>query len=417
MNIKIYIALLFVLFVKSVVGQTALWTNDNSLLYIESGASLHVDGDVVHQNSAIVDNSGVIELDRDWINNNLAPVFLNNSPGIVRMTGQNQQIAGNTVTTFGNLNLKNAFLKELLVNSNVQYILDIEDSELQVHGNTMHLTNPSQTSLRWTSGFISGDVIGGYFSRSTNRNAPYMFPVGSQNLTNTYRAVELTPSSSDSAVYGVRLSDQDPDLDASGTSATGSMGPFPRANLSSEIFGVNDRFYHHIARFHGTSDVSTKVYYFQSDEILPYEFNSLAVWDNPTSLWSRVNFSVNFSNGLFSIGNPERFVFGNISNFSNDVYALAVKDKVTAKVPEIFSPNGNGLNDVLYVLGSEIDDLLFIVYNRWGEKVFETRDQSSGWDGTFRGKDAQSGVYVYYLKAGLSNNQEIVQSGDITLVR
>lgn len=56
-------------------------------------------------------------------------------------------------------------------------------------------------------------------------------------------------------------------------------------------------------------------------------------------------------------------------------------------VPNIFSPNGDGQNDVLYVYGSGIQQMHFIIYNRWGEKIFETDNQHQGWDGRFRGKN------------------------------
>lgn len=395
----------------------ALWTNDNSLFHVESGAFMHVEGDVVHQNGGIADNSGTIELTNDWVNNTAFGVFLNNSPGIVVMLGSNQSIAGTSATDFYDLELRNAFVKEMFSDARVSNQLDIQDSELQLHQNLMHVTNPSLTSVLWTTGFVSGDSIGGYFARSTNMNSPYLFPVGDVSLVNTYRAIELTPSNSDSSVFGVRLAAVDPDIDMTGTSITGSTGPYAITDMHNSLFGVNNQFYHNIARLYGNNNLSSKIYYFNTDEILPYEFNALSVWENTVPQWENANFSVNFTSGLFNIGNPDKFVLGTISNFGNDVYALAVKDKVTARVPQIFSPNGDGLNDFLYVLGSEIDEVEFIVYNRWGEKVFETTDVNIGWDGNFRGKKAQPGVYVYYLKAGLNTSETITQSGDITLVR
>jgi gliding motility-associated-like protein len=86
-------------------------------------------------------------------------------------------------------------------------------------------------------------------------------------------------------------------------------------------------------------------------------------------------------------------------------------------LPNIFTPNGDGENDVLYVRGSGIKELSLTIYDRWGEKVFETTDQAKGWDGTFRGKNMDNGVYVYYLKARLVNDKEIIRKGNITLAR
>jgi gliding motility-associated-like protein len=86
-------------------------------------------------------------------------------------------------------------------------------------------------------------------------------------------------------------------------------------------------------------------------------------------------------------------------------------------IPNIFSPNGDGNNDILYVYGKGIEDLSLIIYNRWGEKVFETKDMLNGWDGTHKGKLMDPAVFVYYLKASLEDGQDIDQSGNITLVK
>ncbi len=86
-------------------------------------------------------------------------------------------------------------------------------------------------------------------------------------------------------------------------------------------------------------------------------------------------------------------------------------------IPNIFSPNGDGINDILFVRGSNIDQLYFAVFSRWGEKVFETRDMNCGWDGTYIGKHAETGVYVYFIEATLSTEKTITKSGDVTLIR
>jgi gliding motility-associated-like protein len=86
-------------------------------------------------------------------------------------------------------------------------------------------------------------------------------------------------------------------------------------------------------------------------------------------------------------------------------------------VPNIFSPNGDGNNDILYAYGHGIETLSLIIYNRWGEKVFETTDILIGWDGTYNGNKLDPAVFVYYLKAELSNGEIINQSGNISLVK
>jgi gliding motility-associated-like protein len=86
-------------------------------------------------------------------------------------------------------------------------------------------------------------------------------------------------------------------------------------------------------------------------------------------------------------------------------------------VPTIFSPNGDGNNDALCVLGNCISDFELSIYNRWGEKVFETTSLNTCWDGTHRDKPVNTGVFVYKLRAVNSDGEEFNDSGNITLVR
>ena len=86
-------------------------------------------------------------------------------------------------------------------------------------------------------------------------------------------------------------------------------------------------------------------------------------------------------------------------------------------VPNIFSPNGDGSNDILYVRGKGVADLNFFVYDRWGEKVFETTSLDNGWDGKFRGKDMNKAVFVYYLEATFIDGSKVTKKGDVTLIR
>jgi gliding motility-associated-like protein len=86
-------------------------------------------------------------------------------------------------------------------------------------------------------------------------------------------------------------------------------------------------------------------------------------------------------------------------------------------VPNAFTPNGDGNNDILFVNGRFLDQIEFSIYNRWGEKVFETKNQNTGWDGTYKGMNADPAVFVYHLKAICIGGEEYYQQGNITLIR
>lgn len=98
-------------------------------------------------------------------------------------------------------------------------------------------------------------------------------------------------------------------------------------------------------------------------------------------------------------------------------------------IPTGFSPgNGDGVNDVLYVLGGPFENLDFKIYNQWGQIIFESFSQSDGWDGTLRAPQSQGiigvngapqpmGVYVYVVGATTLDGEFVEISGDVTLLR
>ena len=69
------------------------------------------------------------------------------------------------------------------------------------------------------------------------------------------------------------------------------------------------------------------------------------------------------------------------------------------KVPNIFTPNGDGVNDLFLVQYRSIAEFNMWVYNRWGKLVFSTTDPDRGWDGTIYGKPAAEGAYFYVIRA------------------
>lgn len=122
--------------------------------------------------------------------------------------------------------------------------------------------------------------------------------------------------------------------------------------------------------------------------------------------------------------------------YENTVFTVLVSDGICTKtssvsvtvfpyvcdepfiyVPNAFTPNGDGKNDVLFVRSRIVQEVVFRVYDRWGEKVFETNSMQNGWDGTFRGKDMKPDVYDYYLEGQCIDNQEFLIKGNITLIR
>ena len=86
-------------------------------------------------------------------------------------------------------------------------------------------------------------------------------------------------------------------------------------------------------------------------------------------------------------------------------------------VPNAFSPNGDNLNEKVFVRGQNLEEIDFKIFDRWGELVFATTDQAIGWDGTFKGVLLDPDVYVYHLRVVCFDEQENLIKGNITLLR
>jgi len=86
-------------------------------------------------------------------------------------------------------------------------------------------------------------------------------------------------------------------------------------------------------------------------------------------------------------------------------------------IPNAFSPNGDGNNDILYVRGLFIESMECVIYDRWGEEIFKTVDQRIGWDGTFKGEPLSPDSYAYCIKAVCINGEENIRTGNVSLLR
>ncbi len=86
-------------------------------------------------------------------------------------------------------------------------------------------------------------------------------------------------------------------------------------------------------------------------------------------------------------------------------------------VPNTFTPNGDGRNDVLKVFNNYLKSIDMKIFNQWGELIFTTTDNNKGWDGTAKGKLQPVGVYIYVLQAILQDGTVINKKGSVNLIR
>jgi len=93
-------------------------------------------------------------------------------------------------------------------------------------------------------------------------------------------------------------------------------------------------------------------------------------------------------------------------SFSKDIF-----------VPNAFTPNGDGKNDIFKMYGHGVVEVSFRIHDRWGTLVFESKDPSAGWDGVYNGEQLSSGVYYYSLVTTYVDGDERKKTGDVTLIR
>lgn len=89
-------------------------------------------------------------------------------------------------------------------------------------------------------------------------------------------------------------------------------------------------------------------------------------------------------------------------------------------LPNAFTPNNDGDNDILRLRSQFLDELSeveWLIYNRWGEEMFRTQNQYDVWDGTYRGEALPPDVYGFYLKVLCPGGEELIQKGNITILR
>jgi gliding motility-associated-like protein len=140
-------------------------------------------------------------------------------------------------------------------------------------------------------------------------------------------------------------------------------------------------------------------------------------------LWTPSN-TLNNASIASPIASPTINTSYNVVGFDSNgcENSAAVEVKVSDKeggyyVPNAFTPNGDGLNDCFGVKQwGNVADLYFIIYNRWGEKVFETRNINICWDGQQKGSPADPGNYVYYIQSKSPCGDQ-VRKGNVLLIR
>lgn len=111
---------------------------------------------------------------------------------------------------------------------------------------------------------------------------------------------------------------------------------------------------------------------------------------------------------------------GNCRHYLKTIYVYVISDDCNESLvylPTGFTPNNDGNNDILYIRSNFVMEVYLTIYDRWGEKLFETNDINIGWDGIFKGKALDQGVYGYYMTFTCNNGERSFKKGNISLMR
>jgi gliding motility-associated-like protein len=100
---------------------------------------------------------------------------------------------------------------------------------------------------------------------------------------------------------------------------------------------------------------------------------------------------------------------------NKDILVEVIIDK-TIYIPNAFTPNGDGVNDIFMVNASNVKEFNFSIYDRWGELIYKTTSTATGWDGIYKGKKLPPAAYIYYAQFEFPDGQKINKKGSVILI-
>ena len=110
-----------------------------------------------------------------------------------------------------------------------------------------------------------------------------------------------------------------------------------------------------------------------------------------------------------------------VNKIDNDICSVSniveVNPELYMYVPNVFTPNDDGLNDSFGALGYGVKEYHLIIYNRWGQLIFESDRQDNQWDGTYHGQKSPVGSYVYSIDSTGYYKQDFHKDGMVSIIK
>lgn len=418
-----------------------------------------------------VSASSIFRLKGNWTNNS---VFTAGQSTVI-LAGNTQTIDGSENTTYFNLTAlgNQQDIKRLVgVDAQVLNIFNLGDVEFATDQNTLSVLNSGINAIVRNTGFVSSLALG-RLERSTNSTQAYLFPTGSSLGTLRYRPLEITPTSVQNNVYGARLANVEATIEGFDVEAFVDSLCGVNPNFYHRIYGQSaagiTMFYNPaqdgnwdamaqwsssewdkmagetVGASTGFSTVSVPSWndFTTSNSFalalkkpfleLPAQVSITSggsitlepVYIGPTpqgSFWTPGG-DLSCDNCLITVASPTTNTVYTLEINVNDFCRLEKSTQVVVinrlLLPDAFSPNGDGVNDVFRIVNADqFDNILMRVYNRWGELIHEGKGTNHGWNGVYKTREQGIGVYVYYVEAENPATGETVSlKGNVSLIR
>ncbi len=449
MRLKIVLLFLASCFTTLMHMQAQVLTRDSTLVNLGSSIyvgrdnasvmdpALYIDGDYTNRDFVTTTNTftgtielykGEIEVSGDWFNYSAGHVFTNlfgsSSDGIVTMSGaaNPQFFAGSTPSHFENISLHNSDKYLLTDNNEINGYLRL-DAVLDLNKRTLIIDNASPMAIEYVSKYIHSETspVDGYGQLQWNIGASnfgtYNIPFGS-SLSNT-NDLNLQINIKQGGIH-----DNSNFVFATYPSDLYNT-PFPENSTptTKNPLSLIDRYWIIEPNFQQKPMVDIEFTYTQED--LKPTFNTLidppnlkAIrYDEVTGSWLSIPAAGKSTPGLNVVRiedvQPVEF-------FTNWTLASTEVPFADIFIPDAFSPNADGLNDVFMPvvnLNYDITDYEFLIFDRFGRKIFQTDNYTEGWNGTIEGDLAPIGVYTYLIIIRGGLGKENHHRGHVTLVK
>jgi len=300
------------------------------------------------------------------------------------------------------------------------YTVTVKDANgCEFIGQTTTLTNPNgPTNITFSTTNAKCDGTGGslIINNTTGGTAPYTYSFNGSTFTATINYTNLT-----AATYPVIVKDANgceftkivtvtanSPLNASFSAEVQSSGNDTLTEITANS-GYNSSYLWNYssqnetlnAVFVNTSSTGTGVTY-------NWIFNNGQVTDTTTTNLNNLIQNFQGPNSLDII-----LIVTNGDASCNDTTKILIEVKSTLVIPNIFSPNGDGINDVFLIKYRGYKDLQLSVFNRWGNKFYETTKPEEGWNGN----DAAEGTYFYVITGKSNYDKNVEEKGYFMLVR